>query len=152
MEKGFVFAEIRRNIKNLGILLGIVLILAIAEGVYDYNSGVLSVSYITNSFMFSPIVLFLSVTILPIWSMYLMFKIIWYSKNPKKHPTYKQLWKHGNEEELIQEIDGEVTALGLPPSWKKIRTKTWEIEKGAFKTKIEKNDLEPSDSYKKNLS
>ena len=71
--------------------------------------------------------------------LFLYIRVLRYYVNPYKHPTYKQLYKYGELEELIDEIENQFESDEIFMEGKELISTDWIMTKDTFKNKIVKN-------------
>lgn len=70
---------------------------------------------------------------------FLYIRLLRYYINPYKHPTYKQLAKYGNLEDVINDIENQFEEENVYKEGKELISTDWIMTKDTFKNKILKN-------------
>lgn len=80
-----------------------------------------------------------SIALFLVLAMFLFIKAIIYFKNPKLSPTYRQLKKYGEIEDIINDIEHQLKADNVEYEKHKIYTEDWILIDSAYMKKVEKN-------------
>ena len=70
---------------------------------------------------------------------YLYFRVIRYYINPYSHPAYKQLYKYGELEEIVNDIENQFENEQVYREGKEMMSTDWIMTKDVFKNKIVRN-------------
>ncbi len=70
---------------------------------------------------------------------FLYIRLLRYYVNPYKHPTYKQLYKYGNLEDVINDIEDQFESEDVFMEDKELMCTDWIMTKDTFKNKVIKN-------------
>ena len=74
---------------------------------------------------------------------FLYVRLLRYYLNPYKHPTYKQLFKYGELEDVINDIEDQFLSDNIQRDGKEYLSTDWIMVKDVFKNKITKNHRTP---------
>ncbi len=80
-----------------------------------------------------------TIAIFLILALFLFIKAILYFKNPKLTPTYKQLKKYGEIDDIINDIENQLRCDDVEYEKHKIYTEDWILIDSSFMKKVEKN-------------
>ena len=80
-----------------------------------------------------------AVLILLFLALFLIIKAIIYFKNPRLTPTYKQLKKYGEIDDIINDIENQLKGDDVEYEKHKIYTEDWILIDSSFMKKVEKN-------------
>lgn len=91
----------------------------IEMGVEDMDVGIMIIGFILLAFLY--------------------IRLIRYYINPYKHPTYKQLYKYGELEEVINDIEDQFESEDVFSEGKELICTDWIMTKDTFKNKVVRN-------------